>query len=266
MVGVAADDALDDFGEALGIGEDVLLVVAGANEFDGRLELEAIFLERGIPNGVAGDDGGIGMESDASDAGGGAGELAEEIDESAFAGHGVLVGENADGAGVFEDFEHGAGGFIFEDGTIAGAAAVAIDEGVDAGIIDGARHVVQRESIEGVGVGGKLPGADMAGEVQDAFAAAVGFKEMLVAGEDDVVLDIFGSVAGEASEFGGHPGEIADHGALDGGALGIRQVRECDLEVDAGGFAELGRSEVEEPGEERGERARERTRKEAEEF
>ena len=75
-------------------------------------------------------------------------------------------------------------------GRIAGEAAVAIDERVDAGIVERARHVVERKSVERMRERGEFPGADVAGEIEDAFAAALAVEEIFVAVEDDVALDI----------------------------------------------------------------------------
>ncbi len=120
-------------------------------------------------------------------------------------GHGVLVGEDSYCALLFQDFQHSARGFILENWPIAGEAAVAIDEGIDALVVDGARHIMQRETIERVGEGGEFPCADVTGEIEDTFALLSASQEIFVAVQDDELFDVFPGVFGKAREFGRHP-------------------------------------------------------------
>src|SRR5271154_2541069 len=179
------------------------------------------------------------MESDARDTRGGTRGRAEEIHEDAFLQHGVLIGENSYRALVFEDFQHGARGFILENGLIAGKAAVTVDQSIEARIVDGTRHIVQWETVQGVSEGRKFPRADVAGEVQNAFTTLLAGEEVFVAVEDDELLDILLGVFGKAREFGGHPAEIADHLAGYFAALGVVPFRECEAQIKVGDLAEF---------------------------
>ncbi len=256
----------DNFGESLCVFEDIAVGVAGSNQFDGRFEAKTIFAQACVPPAVTGNDGSVGVQRHAREAGRRTSWLAEEIDEDAFCAHRVLVGEDADGSLFMQDAQQRAGGFIFEDRRIAREAAIAIDERVDAGIVERARHVVQRKSVKRMRKRRKLPRADVACEIEDAFAAALAFEEIFVAVEDDVALDILRGVAREAGELGGHPAEIAEHGAGDGGAFFIGPVGECEAEVEFSGLAKFGEERVEQAHDARGESAGECAWQGAEKF
>src|SRR5579883_506776 len=266
LVGVAADYLFDDFCKAPGVRQDVLLVVSGANKLDGGLELETIFPERGVPNGVAGDDGRVRVQSNASDTGGGTRRLAKKIHESALAGHGVLVGENADGAGFLKDSQHRAGGLVLEDGAVAGGATIAVHKRIEPKSVDGASHVGGRRGVEGVGVGRKLPRSNVPGEIENPPAAPLRFKEMVMAAEDNVVFDVPGRVLWHAGEFGRHPRQIANHAALDFGALRIRFCRKGNAQIDAGRFAQLRQAKIQQSRDEDGQSPGDRPRQVAESF
>src|SRR6185312_16235903 len=240
LLGMLSNDVFDDFGESLRVFEDIAVGVSGSNQIDGRFEAESIFAEAGVPPAVAGHDGSVGVQCDAREAGRRASRLAEEIDEDAFFAHGVLIGENANGSLSMQDAQKGAGGFVFEDRLIAGEAAIAIDERVDTWIVERAGHVVEREAVESVREGAEFPRADVAGEIEDAFAAALAGEEIFVAVEDDVALDVLFGVAGEAGEFGGHPAEIAEHTAGDGDTLRTGCVGKGKVQVELNGLAKFG--------------------------
>ena len=188
LVGMAASEVFNDASEALGVGADVGVEVAGAEEFEGRLEAEAVFPEVAIPVAVAGDDGGVGLQGEAGKAGGGAGGNAEEIHKDAFAGQGVEVEEDANGATRAQDAKDGADGVGFVYGDVAGKTAIAIDEGVDARIVERTNKEVQREAVESLGGRAKFPGAHVSGEIENALAAMVGGGEVFeTVGNDDAV-------------------------------------------------------------------------------
>jgi hypothetical protein len=125
---------------------------------------------------------------------------------------------------------------------------------------------VQRETVERVGERREFPGADVAGEVDDAFAAAVAGEKIFVAVKDENIVNIFCGVAGEAGELGGHPAEVADHLADRGFALGVGPLWKCQAEVAVGDFAQFGDQREEQSGDDGGERAGENTRQDAKKF
>src|ERR1019366_1202662 len=65
LVGIAADEVFDDLGEFRGIGHDIGLVVAGANQLHGGIEAQDIFSQLRIPHRKAGDYGGVGAQGNA---------------------------------------------------------------------------------------------------------------------------------------------------------------------------------------------------------
>jgi hypothetical protein len=138
LFGIFADEGFDDFGEFCGVGYDVGLVVTGANQFDGGVEAEDVFAQFRIPHGKAGDYGSVGAQGNAGEAAGGAGRDAEEIDEDALRRGHVGVHEDADGFAGAHSGEQAAHEIVFVDGAVPVHGAVALDEGVDVGIVEGA--------------------------------------------------------------------------------------------------------------------------------
>ena len=109
---------------------------------------------------------------------------AEEIHEDAFVERCVGVGEYAYRAAFAKHFQNRARGAVFFDRLISGEAAIAIDERVDARIGDGPHQEMQRVAVERVREGREFPCAHVAGEEQDAFAAALGALEIFGAVDD----------------------------------------------------------------------------------
>ncbi len=205
--------------EALGVGGGV------AGDFEGRVEAEDVAALGFGPEGEAGDDGGSGAGGDFDEGGVGAGLDAEEIDEDAFGEGGVLIDENADGFVRLEGAEDGAGGFLFLDEEVAGEAAAALDERIDAGVVERANDDVHGFGHEGVGEGAEFPIAEMGGGEEDAKAGGFGALEVFEALVANPLGDV-GAVdlreAGEGDEEAGDGGEDA---IGDGGVFGGRDNR-----------------------------------------
>src|SRR5208337_2760550 len=231
LVGIAAGEIFDDFGELCGIGYDVGLVIAGANQFDCRIKAQDVFAEFRIPQRKAGDDGGVGTQGNAGEAAGGAGGNAEEIDEHALRRGHVGVHENADGFTGAHGGEQAADEIVFVDGAVAVQGAIALNELVDVGIVEGAHDDRQRMTLQRVSESGKLPGSEVAGEKQDAFAASVGALEIFKAVIDDDAGDIFAGVAREEADLGELASEGDEFAANQAAALAGRHFWEGKSQV-----------------------------------
>src|SRR6266567_6031826 len=79
LVGIATDVIFNHFREQSGVGDYVGFAVGGADQLYGGIETKAIFLQAWVPDGEAGDDGGVSFQSYARDAARGAGLDAEEV-------------------------------------------------------------------------------------------------------------------------------------------------------------------------------------------
>ena len=83
LVGIAAHEVFDDLGELCGIGDDVGLKVASADQLDGGVEAQDVFAELRIPHGETRDYGRVGAQGDTGKSAGRAGWDSEEIDKDA---------------------------------------------------------------------------------------------------------------------------------------------------------------------------------------
>jgi len=246
LVWILPDNLFDDSCEALSVHKNILFRITGAGQFDRRLKSEAVFVEVGVPNSVSGDDGSIGVQRNARNARGSTSGFSKEIYKNSFVGHGVLVCEDAHGATLLQDFEHGASGFILEDWVIAGEAAVRIYKVIYTGIVNMTRHVMERIAVKGVGEGGEFPGAEVAGQKEHAFAATMAFQKILMAIEDEDLLDILFGASRKSGELDGHPAEIADHGEHKALALGGGHDWKRNFEIDLRGLAQTRQGVIEE--------------------
>ena len=121
---------------------------------------------------------------------------AEEIDEHTLRRGHVGVHENAHGFAGAHGGEEAAHEIVFVDGAVAVHGAVALDEGVDVGIIEGAHDDRQRMPLQRVREGGEFPGSEVGGEKENAFAASVGALEVLKAIIDNDARGIFDGCSG----------------------------------------------------------------------
>src|SRR5579883_2101178 len=180
LVRIAAHKVLDHLREALGVGQDVLLVVSGADQ----------------------GHRGIGAQGDAGQAAGRAGGHSEEIDEDALGRGHVGVHEDSDGGALLDGAEQFPGGIVLEDGRIAVQGAVAADQGVEVGIIERPHDEVERVAVEGMGEGRELPAPQVSGEEEHALAALGGAVKVLKAVIDHDFTHVLCGVAGKPADFG----------------------------------------------------------------
>src|SRR5690349_14051176 len=81
LVGVAADVVFENFRHQLSVRNDVGFAVFRADYLHRGIEAQTIFLQTRVPDGESRDDGGIGLQRDASYATRGAGRVSEEVNE-----------------------------------------------------------------------------------------------------------------------------------------------------------------------------------------
>ena len=266
LVGMAAGEVFDDAREELGVGEDVGVEIAGADELERRLEAKAVFAQVAIPEAVTGDDSGVGLQGQAGDTSGGASGNAEEIHEDAIVGEGVEVEKNADRTAGAQDAKNRAHGVGFVHGNVAGKTAVAVDKGVDAGIVERANEKVQWETEESLGGRAELPGTHMPSEIENAFAAVMGGGEVFETVGNDEAVDGGAVEVMEMDEVGGHPTEMTGEMAKDAAATRVGPIREGDAEVDEAGAAQGRTKHVGKTHDKRSKGAGGGARKEFEEF
>ena len=237
LIGVLADDGFEDGVEALGIDGRV------AGDLKRRVEAEDVATLPFRPEGEAGDDGGAGAGGEFDEGGVGAGLEAEEIDEDAFGEGGVLIDENTDGFVRLQGTEDGAGGFFLFDEEVAGEAAAALDERVDAGVVERADDDVHRLGHEGVRERAQFPIAEMGGGEEDALACGFSALEVFEAFIANPLRDV-GTVdlreAGEGDEEAGDGGEdaIGDGRALVGRIAGEGEIAQGDAAESREGVIE----------------------------
>ena len=107
LLRVTKDELLDAPGEQGRVGHDVGLVVAPADELEGRLEAEVVEEARPVAPPIGGDHRHAVLERDAGGSGHGGGELAEEGDEDGALAV-VLVDEHGHHAALAQMLEDGA--------------------------------------------------------------------------------------------------------------------------------------------------------------
>ena len=86
-------------------------------------------------------------------------------------------------------------------------------------------------AVERVGEGGELPGSEVSGEEEDAFAAGVGALEVFESVIDDDAGDIFAGVAREEADFGELASEGDEFAAKQAAAFALRHFREGESQV-----------------------------------
>ncbi len=88
---------------------------------------------------------------------------------------------------------------------------------------------MQRVAVQGMRERREFPRAHMRGKEKYSLAAALPFQKIIVAVENNDLLDIFPRVAGHHSEFRRHPAETTHHSARRCRALLIGPLRERQL-------------------------------------
>ena len=135
--------------------------------------------------------------------GAGAGFPAEKLDEDALVERRVLIDENADGFACFESFQNAAGGVFFLDDVVAAEGSVALDERVNARIVERADDDVHRRGHPGVGERAEFPVAQVGGGNEDSSALGESGLEVFQA----VITNQRGNVLGRKARQAGEGGE-----------------------------------------------------------
>src|SRR5215831_20973472 len=79
---------------------------------------------------------------------------------------------------------------------------------------------------------GKLPRADVPGQIKHSFAAPLAFQKVLMSVQDNCFFDILLRVFGEARKFHGHPSQVAEHPSNDHLTLSVIPIRKGNAQVD----------------------------------
>src|SRR5579863_93075 len=231
LIGMRAHIALDHAGESRRVLAHILFLISAASQFNRAAELQSIFVQAFIPAKESGNDRGVRAQGDARETGGGGSGNAEKIDEDSFVKRGVMVAEDSYRSSFAQKPQHGACGAILVDRPVSRAAAVAVDQIVDAPIGDGANQEMERVPVERVREGRQFPGAHVAGEKQHSFAAALGFGEVFRAVYDDDLFDRLARVFRELREFADHPADLPDHSPNRMVSLRLAPFRKRNFEI-----------------------------------
>src|SRR5229473_2554471 len=137
LLRMLADDFFDHLCKSLCVYKNVALGVSGAHQLHRRLEAQAVLRDAVVPDCIAGNYSSISVQCHARNSRSSARGPAEEIDEGTLFRHGVLVGEDSNSAGLFQDFQQHARRLILEDWLVARQRSVVVHEGIDAGVIEG---------------------------------------------------------------------------------------------------------------------------------
>src|SRR5271156_3879611 len=105
LVGIAPHVIFNHPRESRRVFAHVGLFLAGAHEFHGRLETQAVFPALFVPGKKPGNYGSLRAQGDASQAGSGASRNAEKIYEHSFFRRSVVIGEDAHRSAIAQDFQ-----------------------------------------------------------------------------------------------------------------------------------------------------------------
>jgi len=86
-------------------------------------------------------------------------------------------------------------------------------------------------TVQRVSEGGELPGSQVSGEKQNAFASSVRALEVFKSVVDDDAGDIFSCVTREEADFGELASEGDEFAAKKAAALALRHFREGERQV-----------------------------------
>jgi hypothetical protein len=86
-------------------------------------------------------------------------------------------------------------------------------------------------ALQRVSESGELPGAEVSGEKNNAFAASVGALEVFKAVIDDYAGDIFSGVTREEADFGELAAEGDEFAAKQAAAGALRHFREGERQI-----------------------------------
>ena len=239
LVGTAPDGILDDGCKAGGVVEGIVFVVAGGNQGDLGTEAQDILVFSGLPDEKSRQDGSAGAECNPREAGCGAGRDTEKWDKDALGRGHIRVHQNADSVALAHGSKETAREVVLVNDAVAMKAADAIDEGVDAGVVEAPDDHGHGIAHQRVPEAGELPGAEMTGDDEDAAPAVAGGKVMIEAVVADEATGVLAGVAGHPAKLGQLPAEVAVHVTEKPPALRARHGGECQFEIAETGTAQI---------------------------
>src|SRR6185437_13544565 len=181
----------------------------------GRLKAHLVLAQRLVPHAKRRDNGRIGMQGNARDAGGGAGGHAEEVNKRALGRSHVGIHEDADDLSLAQGFEQAASVILLGKRSVAVQSAIAIHQRVEQRVIEGTDHDVHGITVKRMNKRADLPSAKMRGEKHHSFAAGVSVSKVLEAFINHGAGDILFGIAREESEFGEQAAEADELAAQD---------------------------------------------------
>jgi hypothetical protein len=221
LLGIFSCIGFDYGGEFLRVGLNVRFHISGTNQFQCRIEAQAIFFQLLVPDRKCGHYCRIGAQRDASHAARGAGGNAEVVDEDALRRRHIGVHQYSDYFAGFHGGEQSANEVVFLDDLVAVHGAVMADEAVEVNVVHGAGDHVHPVAVERMSEGGKLPAAEVRGQEKNALGAGVGALVVFESVIDDDLFDVVGRVFGKLADFSELAAERGEDPAKDAGAFGL---------------------------------------------
>src|SRR6185312_16174182 len=155
------------------------------------------------------------MQRHASQAGGRTGRHAEEINKSALRLSHVGVHQNADRLTALHGSQQTAGKVSFAERAVAVESTVAVHQRIHVGIVQRAHDYVHGMAIERVRERADLPSSEMRCQIDDAFAARIGFGKVLEAFVDRYLRNILFGIAWKQGELSQLPSQSLKKTAQD---------------------------------------------------
>ena len=174
-------------------------------------------------------------------------QLSKELHKHRLIRHGVLVRQNPDCPGLFQNLEHYSRRFILENRLVPRQTPVTIHQTIDLLVVDGPRHVVQRKAIQGVRKRRQLPRSDVPRQIEHTFPAPLALQKVVVPVEHHNLLDIFLRISGKPRKLRRHPSQIPHHSASHRLSLRITPVWKRDSQIHFRGFPQFRQHRVENP-------------------
>src|SRR6185369_14343272 len=202
LVRILTNKLLDHLGELGGIGEHIGFVVAGADQRNSGLEVNAILPNHGIPDGEGRHYGGVCLEGDSGNAAGSAREQAKKVHEHALGRSHILVHEDADGFATSNGGDQTTCEILLGEGLVAVKHATIAYQPIEIGIIKRTNHHPHAVAVERVGERTNLPSAEVASQEEHAFSASARRIVALEALIDGKLLYVLLIVRRELTEVG----------------------------------------------------------------
>ena len=233
LVRVAPDVVLEHVVEASGVFPHVALGVAGADQLQGRIKSQPIVAARLVPQDKYWNHRRLGAQGDAGQPGCGAGGQAKEIDKDvSVAVHHVLIHQNPDRTARAQVLEDAAGRVAAVESAIAAQTPVAVDEGIQTGVIERPVQVRERMAVQRVGERTELPRPHMRGQIENSFAARSRLLVVLQAVVLDHLFNALAGVPGKAGKLRQQPAHLPERAPHDATPFGLRQGGKRQVQVE----------------------------------